>query len=136
MSNLLKTQGNDNKIFGFDYFFLAILTFIVWFMYFVTNFWMSLSIIRGTSMMPTLSSGDILLTNRLANYKRGDVIIFSYDEDNDYVKRIIGLEGDEIVIYNNSIQIKYAGTNESITLKEPYITGNTNTYNQNNCCTS
>jgi len=70
--------------------------------------------IPSGSMLPTLQSGDLILVNKfqygirlpildkkvvtLGELKRGDVVVFRYPVDPalDYIKRVIGLPGDEI----------------------------------------
>lgn len=82
--------------------------------------------IPSGSMMPTLLSGDFIavtkwsygiknpLTNatwiRTDEPQRGDVIVFKYPEDTkvDYIKRVVGLPGDEITYRNKQIYIKPA----------------------------
>lgn len=58
--------------------------------------------VDGNSMNPTLENGDNLWVSKLAytlgDPKRFDVIIFNYDEDTTYVKRIIGLPGETVRI--------------------------------------
>jgi signal peptidase I len=65
--------------------------------------------IPSGSMIPTLQPGDRILVNkfiyRLNEPKRGDIIVFNAPDwalfgngHKDYVKRLIGLPGDEIVI--------------------------------------
>ena len=58
--------------------------------------------VHGDSMNPTLESGDSLWINMLA-YKFGDperfdIIVFPYQDDVHYIKRIIGLPGETIQI--------------------------------------
>lgn len=67
--------------------------------------------IPSTSMVPTLKISDRLLANKIL-YKikepeRGDVIIFRYPEDpsRDFVKRLIGLPGETVMIKNGKILI-------------------------------
>ena len=75
------------------------------------------------SMEPTIKVGDRLLAWKLAynfklpfsNYvagswgepKRGDIIVFKYpgDPDVDYVKRVVGIAGDEIQIIDDILHI-------------------------------
>lgn len=76
--------------------------------------------IPSSSMMPNLLDGDFILVNKftyglrlpvlntkiieVGEPERGDVVVFRYPENpsQDYIKRVIGLPGDEI-IYRNKI---------------------------------
>ena len=63
------------------------------------------------SMENTIMTGDRLIGNRLAYLKsdpqRGDIIIFKYpdNEDEIYVKRVIGLPGDVIDIVDDVVYL-------------------------------
>ena len=63
------------------------------------------------SMENTIMPGDRLIGNRLAFLKdtpeRGDVVIFHYPDDEEelYVKRVIGLPGETVQIKNGQIYI-------------------------------
>jgi signal peptidase I len=76
--------------------------------------------IPAGSMEPTIMMGDHLLCNRLyyqtRNPARGDIIIFEYPQNErmDFIKRVIGLPGDSIEIWNNEV---YVNGNK---LEEPY----------------
>ncbi|WP_062532927.1 signal peptidase I [Jeotgalibaca dankookensis] len=63
----------------------------------------------GQSMEPTLLSGDRLILNRLGSVDRFDVVVFPAPDDpdsgEDYVKRIIGLPGDEIKYVEDNLYI-------------------------------
>lgn len=62
--------------------------------------------VNGESMFPNYQNGEYILTNlitlRLSDIKRGDVIVFNapIDEDKDFIKRVIGIPGDKISIEN------------------------------------
>lgn len=75
------------------------------------------SIVEGSSMYPTLHDKDKLLLWKLGDLEKGDVVVFdSHDlENNKYVKRIIGTEGDHVVIAGNTVIV-----NNKI-VEEPYI---------------
>ena len=77
--------------------------------------------VDGFSMVPTLQDGEYVLVNRLAYRssvpERGDIIVFSSPKsaDLDLIKRVIGLPGDTIRIFNGEVQVN------GQTLTEPYI---------------
>jgi signal peptidase I len=69
--------------------------------------------VRGESMVPNFHDGEYLVIEELS-YKlglrsphRGDVIVFRYPKDPSqfYIKRIIGLPGERVVINNDKITI-------------------------------
>jgi signal peptidase I len=61
------------------------------------------------SMLPTLVPGEFVMVNKLAykfgDFKHGDIVVFHHNESEDYVKRVIGLPGDEIEIKNGIVYI-------------------------------
>ena len=75
------------------------------------------------SMRPTLLEGDIILVNKfiygakipftelrlpkIQQPKRGDVIVFIYPEDpkKDFIKRLVGLPGEKLIIKNGTVYI-------------------------------
>jgi signal peptidase I len=66
-------------------------------------------IVPTPSMEPTLMVGDRVIINKLS-YKfgiveRGDIVAFNstIEEDKDLVKRVIGLEGDEIMLTHEGL---------------------------------
>ena len=84
------------------------------------------SIVDGPSMENTFQNGERILVNKLA-YKfstpqRGDVIIFHppIPSTSPFIKRIIGLPGERVVIRNGTVTIIEANGNRFI-LEEPYI---------------
>ena len=74
--------------------------------------------IYGTSMTPTLTEGDIVLSVKTKNLERGDIICFYYS-NRILVKRVIGLPFDTITIdENGNIYINES----SEPIDEPYLT--------------
>lgn len=78
--------------------------------------------VSGTSMVPTLQSADKLLTSPLpyiwGEPQRGDIIVFQAPNEAEgvyYVKRVIGLPGDRVLIDNGSVYIN------DEPLDEPYL---------------
>ncbi|MDP2629228.1 MAG: signal peptidase I [Candidatus Harrisonbacteria bacterium] len=67
--------------------------------------------VRGDSMLPNLEDKDYILVNklqyRLSNPERGDVVVFRYplDPKEYFIKRVIGLPGETVVIQNNRVTI-------------------------------
>lgn len=77
--------------------------------------------VDGSSMEPTLHNGEFLIVNKLA-YKFGspqigDVVVFHFpgNPEQEYIKRIIGLPGDNVVIVNGQVRVN------DQPLDEPYI---------------
>lgn len=65
--------------------------------------------VDGSSMEPTLQSGEFVIVNKLT-YKLGtpeigDVVVFHYprDPEQEYIKRVIGLPGDEVDITDGEV---------------------------------
>src|SRR5580704_17550366 len=65
--------------------------------------------VEGTSMLPRLEDHDRLFINkfvyRISAIHRGDVVVFHYprDPDKSYIKRVIALPGDRIVIEHGRV---------------------------------
>ena len=102
--------------------------------------------VEGSSMFPSLNSGQFLLVNKLVYFKldtsrlsrvipfwdedtpsnhfaihpprRGEVIVFRFpgDTSKDFVKRVIGLPGEAVEIVSGTTYI------DGVALDEPYLT--------------
>lgn len=80
----------------------------------------------GNSMYPTYKNGEFLMANKIS-YKfsipqRGDVVIFQYSETQDFIKRVIGIPGDEVMIKDGKIYINNSPLDESKYLSNTVIT--------------
>src|SRR3990167_7518485 len=86
----------------------------------VRSFLLQPFLVNGASMEPNFSNGDYLLvdelTYRLRSPERGEVIVFRYpgDESTYYIKRIIGLPGERVVVSGGKITVFSASKTEGI----------------------
>jgi signal peptidase I len=75
--------------------------------------------VEGTSMLPRLEDHDRLFINkfvyRISAIHRGDVVVFHYprDPEKSYIKRVIALPGDRIVIENGRVFLNGKAIRES-----------------------
>ncbi|MDQ0268803.1 signal peptidase I [Cytobacillus purgationiresistens] len=76
---------------------------------FIRIFFFSNYVVQGESMAPTLEDGNKLIVNKMmtqfGELDRFDVIVFHHNERDDFVKRIIGLPGDQIVYHDDDLYI-------------------------------
>jgi len=81
----------------------------------------NLSEVRGSSMMPGIHDRDRILVDHVSylftEIDRGDVVVMRYPLDPrlDYVKRVVGLPGDRIVIRGGEVFVN------DERLDEPYV---------------
>lgn len=85
--------------------------------------------VENVSMLPTLQPGEFLLVNRVA-YKIGkpsigDIIVFHAPgvSDLDYIKRVIGLPGDEVRISDGNVYVNDQPLYEPYISESPVYTG-------------
>ncbi len=77
--------------------------------------------VDGDSMDPTLATGEYVIVNRLSYRigapQRGDIIVFHFpgNPKEEYIKRVIGLPGDEVQVKGGQVYIN------SQLLNEPYL---------------
>jgi signal peptidase I len=92
---LLKEELKKEGIEWLKAFAIGIIIFV-----FIRTFFFSNYVVEGESMMPTLQDGNKLVVNKIGyqigDLHRFDVIVFHANEQEDYVKRIIGLPGDKV----------------------------------------
>ncbi|MBI4009467.1 signal peptidase I [Candidatus Roizmanbacteria bacterium] len=82
--------------------------------------------VKGASMEPSFHSGEYILTSKIT-YKfrpphRGDVVVFKSlkNPDIDFIKRIIGLPGDQIMVKEEQVYV------DGQPIPETYISSKTN----------
>lgn len=84
-------------------------------------------IVSGESMVPTFENKDYLIIDeisyRIRDPRRGDVIVFRYplQPDRFFIKRVIGLPGERIVIKNSTITVSDAEAVTSFSLDESFL---------------
>ncbi len=84
-------------------------------------------IVSGSSMDPTFQNGEYLIVDelsyRLHEPERGDVIIFRYPKDTTkfFIKRIVGLPGETVIVNGKSVTIKNEANPEGIELDESFL---------------
>ncbi len=61
--------------------------------------------INGNSMLPVLHDRDEVLVRHYGTIKRFDIITFKLNNGETYIKRVIGLPGDEIKYENNQLYV-------------------------------
>lgn len=119
--------NNDTKInlkgVIFDLIFYAVLIFVC--IYILPNYVIQRTIVDGSSMANTLLDGENLYVEKISYHfdqlDRFDIIVFyPYGRDNEeyYVKRIIGMPGETIQIIGSNIYINGEILDESYG-KEP-----------------
>lgn len=116
----MKVTREDIKILTRD----IVIVFII---FFLVSIFFKPILVKGISMEPTLESGDYLIMGKQAyafsEPKRGDLVVCRTEkkEEKKIVKRIIGLPGEKIKVWENLVYI-----NGDI-LEEDYI-NNTEIY--------
>lgn len=136
----LETSGGNREpdtwtavwLFTFDFikifiFAVAIIVPIRWFLF-------QPFVVTGDSMRPNFQDGDYLIIDeisyRFRGPDRGDVIVlrFPNDESQFFIKRIVGLPNDRVVIENGKVKIYNSEHSQGFVLAEQYLPSNNLTY--------
>jgi len=89
--------------------------------YAVVNFATGRFRVEGDSMQPTLHPNQYVLIDKvsymLGEPQRGDIVVFHYPfgTERDFIKRVIGLPGETVVVVNGRVTV------DGQVLAEPYI---------------
>lgn len=112
-------------LFIFDFFkvfilALAIIIPVRWFLF-------QPFVVTGDSMLPNFQDGNYLiideLTYRFREPVRGEVVVmrFPHDPKQFFIKRIVGLPGERVVIRDNEVKIFNAEFSNGLALAESYL---------------
>ena len=120
-------KKNGTVSTGVSYLIVIVMTILIGITFVKTT------IVRQTSMLPTLQDGNYLLLSKQAyvfnEFKHEDIVVFdsgeradttgsllNFDNKKYYIKRIIGLPGDEITIKNKKVYRNGKEIDQSYTL--------------------
>lgn len=84
-------------------------------------------IVSGASMDPTFKTGDYLIVDKLSyelgEPQRNSVVVFKYPNDTskNFIKRIIGLPGDTVVMNGNEIKIINEQNPNGFVIDQSYV---------------
>ncbi len=83
--------------------------------------------VSGASMVPTYYDGEYLIVDEIS-YRfnppsRGEVVVFKYPQDPKqfFIKRIVGLPGERVIVEDGKVVIYNAENPEGLEFKEPYL---------------
>ncbi len=121
-----KPQKFVNKFFNFLQIFVVFGAIVAVIYLFV----LSPHEVIGRSMEPTYYEGEFLLADKVSYFvrtpKQGEVVIFKYDENHDYIKRVIAVPGDTVSVNNGKVFVNGEQLDESEYLDDSVFTANGN----------
>lgn len=86
---------------------------------FIRLFLFEVFLVEGSSMYPTLQNHERLIVNKATYFfnepEKGDIIVFSFSPQRDFIKRVIAVEGDTVEISDNQVFVN------GVILDEPYL---------------
>jgi len=117
-------------------FFKEVIIFVVIAVFIVLPFRMYVAepyLVDGRSMYPSFNTGDYLIVKKFGNknstFERNKVVVFKYPNDpsKSFVKRVIGLPGETVVIQNGIVTIINSENPNGIVLEQAFVEKEKNT---------
>ncbi|MBN1778786.1 MAG: signal peptidase I [Candidatus Buchananbacteria bacterium] len=119
------TMGQEFLIFAWEILKIVVISLVI--IVPVRYFLIKPFYVKGASMEPNFHDYQYLiideLTYRFNAPQRGDVVVFRYpvDPNQYFIKRVIGLPGEEVKIKNGLVTIINAQHPAGVVLNEPYL---------------
>ncbi|WP_163536777.1 signal peptidase I [Gracilibacillus sp. YIM 98692] len=92
-------------------------------------------VVEGPSMYPTLADNERLIVDKLSltfsDIKRFDIVVFHATAQRDYIKRVIGLPGDQIEYIDDQLYVNGQVVKESFLDQAKQTLGSNETYTTN-----
>ena len=83
--------------------------------FFVRSFLFTPVLVEGASMNTALEDRERVIVSKIGDTDRFDIIVFHRDEQQDYIKRVIGLPGDRIEYKEDTLYVN------GVPVEEPYL---------------
>ena len=96
-------------------------------LYLLIDFMIARVKVENISMQPTLKPGEFIIVNKMAyrlgpvNY--GDIIVFHFNLQEDFIKRVMGLPGDLVEVMDGVVYINHQAVEEDYLSAPPIYTG-------------
>jgi signal peptidase I len=93
--------------------------------------------VKGASMEPNFFDHEYLIIDEISyrfnDPQRGDIIVFKYpyNQQEYFIKRVIGLPGEKVLINDGQITIINSAHPEGFIINEPYLPAEVKTYSMN-----
>ena len=104
---------------------LEVLILAVPILYLTSHFVASMEVVVGESMSPNFHTGQRIIVDKVSprfqNYERGEVVVLTPEKSTDkhYLKRVIGIPGDIIKVYDCKVYVSRDG--QRFTAEESYL---------------
>ena len=132
-NNINNNQTKDQSILNIVWDWVKTIAIALFITFVIKTFVIDATRISGKSMLNTLHDGDIVLVNKISrnftDYKRGQIVILHAPDypNRLYVKRIIGMPGDEVIIKDGRVYVngevlkeKYVPSEETLAKTDQY----------------